>query len=206
MRQQRLITEFTLSDTATLGGPDPIQPWSRTTVRVVIVHQDHLVFSYMANRNQYVLPGGGIEPGESLQVCAQRECREELGMIITADAPSAVVREYYDGILRYQNWYVLGTFTGERTDKAVTAEEQSLGLREAWIPLQEVEKTLMGTRAHLMKDEYQVPHVQRAIANCHRRELLGIAACLGWDYEHLLTERSAGDHLTIRALKVKTDT
>lgn len=200
MRQQRVITEFTITDTTTLGGPDPMQNWSRTTVRVVIVHHDHLVFSYMVHRNQYVLPGGGLEVGESLQACAQRECCEELGMIITANTPSAVVREYYDGILRYENWYVIGNFTGKRTEKNVTDEEQSLGLRETWIPLQEVEKTLIETQPHLMHDEYQVPHVQRAIANCHRRELLGITSCLGWDYAHLLIDTTAGDHLTIRVL------
>lgn len=159
-----------------------------------------MVFSHMAHRDQYVLPGGGIDPGETYQACAERECREELGLLITSSEPLAMVREYYNGILRYENLYVLGTFHGERTSCKRTEEEILMGLTEQWISLDHVQETLLHTNAHLMEGERQPEYVRRAIANCHMRELLGISAVLGWDSAPAVASRC-----TIHGISVKID-
>ena len=195
-----------MHDFAPLSGPDALEPWSRQTARAVIVHQDHLVFSYLKNRNQYVLPGGGIDPGESVSACAKRECLEELGMIVTVGEPLAVVREYYDDILRFEHFYVLGTFKHERAAAAFTEEEIGLDLTEQWIPLSTVQETLLRTRPYLMPNEYQSPHIQRAIANCHLRELLGIATCLGWDSGPIITNEGSSDTLSVSVMDATADT
>ena len=196
-----LITRFTISDTIDDTSADARDPWFRRTSRAVIVSDDALVFSFMRNRNQFVLPGGGIEPEETPQECAIRECQEELGLVITSDTVQAIVREYYNGILRFENLYVRGTFNGERTPLQHTQEEDDLGIAELWLPLTQVQPTLLGNSAHLMVHEHQVEHVQRAIANCHMRELLGIAAILGWDYEPIIASRT-----TIKGISVSVET
>lgn len=163
----------------------------------MVVHEGKLVFSFMANRDQYVLPGGGIDPGETVQACAERECREELGLVITASGPIAIVREFYNGMLRFENLYVSGTLSNERTVTEHTEEEDGLGITEAWIPLDKVQQTLLGTTAHLMAHEHQVEHVQRAIANCHMRELLGISAILGWDDAPAIASRCQSHAISV---------
>jgi len=149
-----------------------------------------MAFSYMANRSQYVLPGGGIDPGETPRECAQRECMEELGVGIVASEPVGIVREYYDGILRYENLYLEAKPTGLRGTPQRTEEEIGLGIQERWLDLQSTRPTLLQAPAHLMPHEFQVDHVQRAIANCHMRELLGISTVLGWPWETIAESRT----------------
>ncbi len=156
-----------------------------------------MAFSYMVNRGQYVLPGGGIDPGETPQECAQRECMEELGLGIVASEPVGIVREYYDGILRYENLYLEAKPTGLRGTPQRTEEEIGLGIQERWLDLRSTRSTLLQAPAHLMPHEFQVDHVQRAIANCHMRELLGISAVLGWSWETIAENRTTIAGITV---------
>jgi 8-oxo-dGTP pyrophosphatase MutT (NUDIX family) len=192
-----MIDRFTILDDIPTTTTEALDPWFRRTVRAVVVYDDALVFSHMSNRNQYVLPGGGIEKGESPEACAQRECAEELGLKITAGPPLAMVREFYNGMLRFENLYVIGEFKGERTACKHTGEEDFLGITESWIPLSQVQQTLLETNAHTMDEEHQVEHVRRAIANCHMRELLGIASLLGWNTAPAIDSRCRIDGIAV---------
>lgn len=151
----------------------------------------------MRNRDQYVLPGGGVDPGESPEACAERECTEELGLIVRAQAPVGMVREYYNGILRFENLYLRAEWTGERVACARTEEEIGLGITETWIPTESVRAVLGNTQSHLMPFEIQVEHVHRAIANCHMRELLGIACVLDWPWEPISRLRASIEGITV---------
>lgn len=168
-----------------------LAPWYRRTCRAVVVHEGRMAFSHMVNRNQYVLPGGGFDPGETPQACAQRECMEELGLEIEPSEVVGIVREYYDGILRYENLYLNAELTGLRGTPKRTDEEIGLGIEECWLDLQSIRTTLLQATTHLMPHEFQVEHVQRAIANCHMRELLGISAVLGWPWEPIAASRTS---------------
>ena len=155
-------------------------------------HDNKLVFSFMRNRSQYVLPGGGVEPNESLLRCAERECLEELGLVVQATDPVGIVREYYDGILRYENVYLEAEWTGSRAAVERTLEEEFIGITERWVPIGQVRTLLMNTTAHETPFEDQPVFVKRAIANCHMRELLGISTVLGWPWEPIAHMRTDG--------------
>ena len=155
------------------------------------------MFSFMRNRDQYILPGGGMEPEETPQECAERECLEELGLGILASEPVGIVREYYDGILRYENLYQMAELTGLRKIPQRTDEELSLGLQERWLPVESTPATLLQVSVHLMPQEYQENHVQRAIANCHMRELLGISAVLDWPWEPIAAHRTGHEGIEV---------
>ena len=152
----------------------------------MVVKNNSLVFSYLKNRHQYVLPGGGFEAEETPQVCAERECSEELGLSITAHQPVAIVREFYDEVLRFEHLYLQADYHDQRVKTSRTDEEIELGITEEWIPLDTVQEQLLQTRAHATPQETQKEYIHRAIANCHLRELLGISAVLNWPWQPII--------------------
>lgn len=56
-----------------------------TFCQVVATYQDRILLAYVAEREQWEVPGGGVMPNESYQDCALREFYEE-----TAQKPSQI--------------------------------------------------------------------------------------------------------------------
>lgn len=52
------------------------------SVKGVLLRDGHVVL-VRNSRGEWELPGGKLEPGESLQACVEREVREELGVAVT---------------------------------------------------------------------------------------------------------------------------
>lgn len=191
------ITVFTIYDTIQNMLPCDPDPWFRRTCRAVVLHENKMAFSFMSNRDQYVLPGGGIEPGETFATCAERECLEELGLVVRAGEPMGMVREYYDGILRYENIYLQAFWDGTRSTLEQTEEEHLIGITERWLSIEKVQEILQETTAHETQTEDQPGFVKRAIANCHMRELLGISSVTGWSWESIAKMRTKLEGISV---------
>ena len=54
----------------------------RKTCYGFVMHDDKVLLSFNREINEYSLPGGGVEPGESLEQCLKREFLEEVGFNI----------------------------------------------------------------------------------------------------------------------------
>lgn len=70
----------------------------RSTAKALIIRDEHLLVLQMHNEAEglfYALPGGGQERGEPLPAALQRECLEEVGVIVTV----GVLRFVYESIL-----------------------------------------------------------------------------------------------------------
>jgi 8-oxo-dGTP pyrophosphatase MutT (NUDIX family) len=70
----------------------------RPAVYAVIRNQDHVLLVTNTTSQRYYLPGGGLEPGESLEEALQREVREEAGITIAITQMITAAEEffYYD--------------------------------------------------------------------------------------------------------------
>lgn len=107
---------------------------SRIGSRVLIEDNGFVLFSYLRLRNEYLLPGGGIEKGETPEQCAERECKEECGLITVAKSPELVIDEYYFEN-HWRNYYSRASikdFSSSDNDE----KEKELGLVPIWFEVE----------------------------------------------------------------------
>jgi len=70
-----------------LGAPACEHPRVRVAALVLIDGEVLVVRHRKAGRTYHLLPGGGVEPGESLAAALEREVREETGLVVSVRRP-----------------------------------------------------------------------------------------------------------------------
>lgn len=60
-------------------------------VTAVVLHEDGVLLAYHVDDGAWLLPGGSVQPGESLREAVVREVREETGVEVMPGRPHAVV-------------------------------------------------------------------------------------------------------------------
>jgi 8-oxo-dGTP diphosphatase len=110
------------------GLPDATAPpHIRYSARAVIVDNGRLavIERHRDGGTYFTLPGGGIEPGETIEQAAGREVAEELGLEITVGQRLAVVVVQLDGLVSLQTYLwceVVGGEFGSGIGEEFTAE------------------------------------------------------------------------------------
>ena len=108
---------------------------TRIACRGIVISDGRLLLSYETERDFFMLPGGGLEKGETEAECCIREVSEETGNVITVSPCVLEIDEYYVD-QRFITFYFFGTVTGQ-TEKHLTAEEALFGLKPVYIPVEE---------------------------------------------------------------------
>ena len=70
----------------------------RHASRGIVVNDGKVLLSYETINNKYMIPGGGVEEGESYAECCERELLEETGMRVKA------VEEYLEIEELFEDW------------------------------------------------------------------------------------------------------
>ena len=107
----------------------------RTACRGVIIDKGNILLSYESKNDIWMIPGGGIETGESDEDCVIREVNEETGYIYKPSECVLIIEEYYEDT-KFVTKYFLGKVTG-KTETHLTNEEKEGGLVSGWISIQE---------------------------------------------------------------------
>jgi len=107
----------------------------RLACRAIVVKDDMILLSYEKNTNQFMIPGGGLEIGESEECCVKREVEEETGFLLDVDECVLEIHEYY-GDERYISKYFLGRIVGDGAIH-LTAREIEVGMEPRWIKREE---------------------------------------------------------------------
>jgi 8-oxo-dGTP pyrophosphatase MutT (NUDIX family) len=119
------------------AGPRPLAPGS-VRARVVIVQDEALALIERRRDGAlyFVLPGGGVEPGETPEEAAAREAWEELGLRV---AVGALLTTVVVGDVRHQIFLATplgGTFGTGRGAEMTGASPTARGTyRAVWLPL-----------------------------------------------------------------------
>ena len=109
---------------------------TRTTCRAIIIREGEILLSYETKTDQWMLPGGGLEPGEKEKACVIRETSEETGFVIEPSECLLEIDEYYED-WRFINRYFTGTIIGT-CEKELTDREKEVGMEPRWLPLEKI--------------------------------------------------------------------
>lgn len=108
---------------------------TRTGCRAVILREGKILLSHETGTGWWLVPGGGLEPGETPEECCIREVEEETGVLVKPLRQFLTLYEYYEEY-RYISHYFICEITG-RGQMHLTENEAARGLEPAWLPLSE---------------------------------------------------------------------
>ena len=110
-------------------------------VRAVIRHQDEVTLMHLKQSNTYVLPGGGVHEGESLDAALTREVTEETGHLVHTATKTLIIREILDGLRREHHIYAV-TVHEKSASTNLTDEERALDMHPVRLPFHEATRIL----------------------------------------------------------------
>ena len=123
--------------TVSIVGDNYFGYWDKQRIacRGIIIEDDMILLSYAGKLDVWMLPGGGLEDGESAEGCCVREVSEETGITIEPYECVLEIDEYYENC-KYMTMYYLGKITG-KCDRKLTDMEISQEMVPHWLPVEE---------------------------------------------------------------------
>lgn len=106
---------------------------TRAGSRTVIVQNGKILLTHETVSGWWLVPGGGMEEGETPEECCVREAEEETGLIVRPIEQFLTLYEYYEEY-RYISHYFVCEVIGEGKMHLTDAEKRR-GLEPEWIPL-----------------------------------------------------------------------
>ena len=101
----------------------------------IVLRGSDILLTHQARNGQYMIPGGGLEPGESEAECCAREVAEETGVLIEPGECVLEIDEYYED-WKYVSYFFLCTPVGT-TERHSTDWERAWGMEPRWVPVDE---------------------------------------------------------------------
>ena len=107
----------------------------RVGCRCLLFKGDNVLLVHEEKTDTWMIPGGGLESGESLDACCAREMSEETGVVVSPGKLQLTINEYYDDVT-YINHYFDAEYVRD-TDVQLTELEKEVGTKPKWISVRE---------------------------------------------------------------------
>ena len=111
----------------------------RHACRGIVVSDGKVLLSYETKNNKYMIPGGGVEDGESYAECCERELLEETGMKVKAIEEYLEIEELFEN-WKHVNHYFICELIEDTGIQHLTDGEKEAGYVSRWIDLDEAIK------------------------------------------------------------------
>ena len=118
-------------------GANRFETFSKTRQgsRAVIVEDGRILLAHETVTGWWLIPGGGMEAGETPADCCVREAEEETGVLVRPLRQFLTLCEYYEEY-RYISHYFVCEIAGSGRMR-LTEAEKARGLEPRWLPLEE---------------------------------------------------------------------
>ncbi|MGD9605638.1 MAG: NUDIX hydrolase [Bacilli bacterium] len=107
----------------------------RVACRGIVINNNQILLSFETKTGLWMIPGGGIDIGETEEACCVRELTEETGMIVKPVKQFLVINEFYEEWHFITNYFIC-EIIGE-TRRNLTIGETRVGMEPRWILLEE---------------------------------------------------------------------
>ena len=133
-----------LTDMDVLGKPGLSSARPRLTARAILRNPQGLyAITYTEGFGIHMLPGGGIENGESILEALRREITEETGCTLETALPLGYVEENRAHADYTQiSYYFVCTTRDETLHPCLTLQEQAHGAKAMWLTLEEMQQRI----------------------------------------------------------------
>lgn len=118
-------------------------PKRRVACRGILIDGDKILLSHEVRQGVYTLPGGGLEEGETLAQCCEREVLEETGYIVKATELIIEVREY--DVDTIHESHIFSCDIVSRGERHLTQHEVNIDMTPEW--------TEIGTALEIFKEK-----------------------------------------------------
>lgn len=127
----------------------------RTTGKAIVFNDDNNVALVGTKVNSfYLLPGGGVDQGESIEAGIVRECLEEIGCNVELKIPIGTIDDYRNRDRKHCiNYCYTAKLIGQKGELTLTEDEKKNGLHVIWVPLDEAIKILEKEVGQLKRGE-----------------------------------------------------
>ena len=108
----------------------------RHACRGILYKDGNVLLGFESLENKYIIPGGGVEEGETLTDCCEREMLEETGMKVKARSEYLEIEELFLD-WRHVNHYFVCELIEDTGVLHLTDYEEEAGCTFVWMPLKE---------------------------------------------------------------------
>lgn len=148
-------------------------PRVRTAARAIVINKDGKIAIFnKSKKNEYKIPGGGVEEGEDIKKALVRECLEETGCNIEIVKDLCTIDEHRENNNFKQRSYIyVANVVGEPGELHLTKKESDEGGRLVWVTPEEALELVKNCYKDLKGSAYEDLYTTRFVVLRDRRIL-----------------------------------
>ena len=110
-------------------------PRRRVACRGILIDGDKILLSHEVKQGVYVLPGGGLEDGETLEDCCKREVLEETGYVV--DVIDRVIEVWEYDMDTIHESHIFACEIKSKGSRHLTQHEMNINMTPEWKTIDE---------------------------------------------------------------------